>query len=526
MCSSGSWDSSEAYKTLEGWDEKTRGMGKSEFNPVQDIRHLSHIPHIFRSVQVDHGIPMKYTSLQKAGGMADPRLRVLKSPVKICGRGWPEQPKLFAVIMNDGLRETRKVSVHVTEPAGRSSHRRRPGLLAPAVEILCVLAFLQSILAIVVPESELIAQLANNSRPVHATAQNPPVGRCNVRHGNKSLAAAPWLGEIASKKHVEHISHRVPWRVILGAEIMVADEILIHREEIFNNERAAGEFFTVGDGKRRMMNQRRRPYDSGGCSQRLASDTKRASNTNSSGSPYQISRRRTFATELSSPVATGLVPRIGPTSSEGQMSASRPLRILRWILCGDDYDPTSSASQAFASITLAMSQNSGKQLNNWPLLAGLALLLYDCLLTLPTEIHIVWSRPKPWFILVCYLCYNCARIYSNHISRDNAEMEYSSLDDDISNPEGFGSMHPSKHQTPQFPLKDTFANTPRVPQGDTFFAGSSNLDYFQGPAYGMQADTSSHLYTLTPVRVDIFADIRQVARTKDMTLMTTTYGLC
>ncbi|KAJ7867524.1 hypothetical protein B0H14DRAFT_3588599 [Mycena olivaceomarginata] len=50
-----------------------------------------------------------------------------------------------------------------------------------------------------------------------------------------------------------------------------------------------------------------------------------------------------------------------------------------------------------------MSQNSGKQLNNWPLLAGLALLLYDYLLTLPTEIHIVWPRPKPWFILVRYL---------------------------------------------------------------------------------------------------------------------------
>ncbi|KAJ7939166.1 hypothetical protein B0H13DRAFT_2300915 [Mycena leptocephala] len=50
-----------------------------------------------------------------------------------------------------------------------------------------------------------------------------------------------------------------------------------------------------------------------------------------------------------------------------------------------------------------MSQNSGKQLNNWPLLAGLALLLYDYLLTLPTEIHIVWPRPKPWFILIRYL---------------------------------------------------------------------------------------------------------------------------
>ncbi|KAJ7816570.1 hypothetical protein B0H14DRAFT_2602574 [Mycena olivaceomarginata] len=50
-----------------------------------------------------------------------------------------------------------------------------------------------------------------------------------------------------------------------------------------------------------------------------------------------------------------------------------------------------------------MSQNSGKQLNNWPLLAGLALLLYDYLLTLPSEIHIVWPWPKPWFILVRYL---------------------------------------------------------------------------------------------------------------------------
>ncbi|KAJ7846985.1 hypothetical protein B0H14DRAFT_3677413 [Mycena olivaceomarginata] len=60
MCSSGSWDSSEAYKTFEGWDDKTRGMGKSEFNLVQDIWRLLHIPHILRSVQVDNGIPMKH----------------------------------------------------------------------------------------------------------------------------------------------------------------------------------------------------------------------------------------------------------------------------------------------------------------------------------------------------------------------------------------------------------------------------------------------------------------------------------
>ncbi|KAJ7939923.1 hypothetical protein B0H13DRAFT_1850123 [Mycena leptocephala] len=60
----------------------------------------------------------------------------------------------------------------------------------------------------------------------------------------------------------------------------------------------------------------------------------------------------------------------------------------------------------------SMSQNSGKQLNNWPLLAGLSirlsyfqavLLLYDYLLTLPTEIQIVWPRPKPWFLLIRYL---------------------------------------------------------------------------------------------------------------------------
>ncbi|KAJ7912249.1 hypothetical protein B0H13DRAFT_1875052 [Mycena leptocephala] len=45
---------------FEGWDEKTRGMRKSEFNLVQDIRRLLHIPHILRSVQVDNGIPMKH----------------------------------------------------------------------------------------------------------------------------------------------------------------------------------------------------------------------------------------------------------------------------------------------------------------------------------------------------------------------------------------------------------------------------------------------------------------------------------
>ncbi|KAJ7924792.1 hypothetical protein B0H13DRAFT_2315125 [Mycena leptocephala] len=50
-----------------------------------------------------------------------------------------------------------------------------------------------------------------------------------------------------------------------------------------------------------------------------------------------------------------------------------------------------------------MSQNSGKQLNNWPLLAGLVLLFYDYLLTLPTEIRIVWPRPRPWLLLVRYL---------------------------------------------------------------------------------------------------------------------------
>ncbi|KAJ7917830.1 hypothetical protein B0H13DRAFT_1870000 [Mycena leptocephala] len=41
------------------------------------------------------------------------------------------------------------------------------------------------------------------------------------------------------------------------------------------------------------------------------------------------------------------------------------------------------------------SQNSGKQLNNWPLLASLVLLLYDYLLTLPTEIRIVWLHQGP-----------------------------------------------------------------------------------------------------------------------------------
>ncbi|KAJ7937953.1 hypothetical protein B0H13DRAFT_1851904 [Mycena leptocephala] len=51
----------------------------------------------------------------------------------------------------------------------------------------------------------------------------------------------------------------------------------------------------------------------------------------------------------------------------------------------------------------SMSQNSGKQLNNWPLLAGLVLLLYDYLLTLPTEIHIVWPRSRPWLLLIRYL---------------------------------------------------------------------------------------------------------------------------
>ncbi|KAJ7920969.1 hypothetical protein B0H13DRAFT_1867114 [Mycena leptocephala] len=51
----------------------------------------------------------------------------------------------------------------------------------------------------------------------------------------------------------------------------------------------------------------------------------------------------------------------------------------------------------------SMSQNSGKQLNNWLLLAGLVLLLYDYLLTLPTEICIVWPRPRPWLLLIRYL---------------------------------------------------------------------------------------------------------------------------
>ncbi|KAJ7939594.1 hypothetical protein B0H13DRAFT_2300281 [Mycena leptocephala] len=50
-----------------------------------------------------------------------------------------------------------------------------------------------------------------------------------------------------------------------------------------------------------------------------------------------------------------------------------------------------------------MSQNSGEQLTNWPMLAGLVLLIYDYLLTLHAEIHIVWPQPKPWFILVRYL---------------------------------------------------------------------------------------------------------------------------
>ncbi|KAJ7895818.1 hypothetical protein B0H13DRAFT_2338685 [Mycena leptocephala] len=51
----------------------------------------------------------------------------------------------------------------------------------------------------------------------------------------------------------------------------------------------------------------------------------------------------------------------------------------------------------------SISQNSGEQLTNWPMLAGLVLLIHDYLLTLHTEIRIVWPQPKPWFMLVRYL---------------------------------------------------------------------------------------------------------------------------
>ncbi|KAJ7878343.1 hypothetical protein B0H14DRAFT_2567306 [Mycena olivaceomarginata] len=83
------------YKTLEGWDEKTRGMGKSEFNLGQDIRRHLHISHILRSVQVDHGIPMKpinplripsESAYRVRSGLEAPGHSVLLSPT--CSPAW------------------------------------------------------------------------------------------------------------------------------------------------------------------------------------------------------------------------------------------------------------------------------------------------------------------------------------------------------------------------------------------------------------------------------------------------------
>ncbi|KAJ7920403.1 hypothetical protein B0H13DRAFT_2319455 [Mycena leptocephala] len=51
----------------------------------------------------------------------------------------------------------------------------------------------------------------------------------------------------------------------------------------------------------------------------------------------------------------------------------------------------------------SLAQNCRQLLNHWPSLAGPVLVFYDYTLTLPTEIHLIWRHPKPWFLLIRYL---------------------------------------------------------------------------------------------------------------------------
>ncbi|KAJ7814461.1 hypothetical protein B0H13DRAFT_2381756 [Mycena leptocephala] len=51
----------------------------------------------------------------------------------------------------------------------------------------------------------------------------------------------------------------------------------------------------------------------------------------------------------------------------------------------------------------SLAQNCRQLLSHWPSLAGPVLVFYDYTLTLPTEIHLIWRHPKPWFLLIRYL---------------------------------------------------------------------------------------------------------------------------
>ncbi|KAJ7889123.1 hypothetical protein B0H14DRAFT_2692384 [Mycena olivaceomarginata] len=51
----------------------------------------------------------------------------------------------------------------------------------------------------------------------------------------------------------------------------------------------------------------------------------------------------------------------------------------------------------------ALAQNCRQLLSNWPSLAGPVLVFYDYILMLPTEMHLIWRHPKPWFLLIRYL---------------------------------------------------------------------------------------------------------------------------
>ncbi|KAJ7786915.1 hypothetical protein B0H14DRAFT_2956255 [Mycena olivaceomarginata] len=50
-----------------------------------------------------------------------------------------------------------------------------------------------------------------------------------------------------------------------------------------------------------------------------------------------------------------------------------------------------------------LAQNCRQLLSNWPSLAGPVLVFYDYILMLPTEMHLIWRHPKPWFLLIRYL---------------------------------------------------------------------------------------------------------------------------
>ncbi|KAJ7906876.1 hypothetical protein B0H13DRAFT_2333025 [Mycena leptocephala] len=91
--------------------------------------------------------------------------------------------------------------------------------------------------------------------------------------------------------------------------------------------------------------------------------------------------------------------------------------------------------------SLSLASEATELMRQWPFLVGLVLIVYDYFLTLSTEIHLIWWRPKPWFFLIRYLALSANILMAVVIFGNFGPERHIEMSDEENLPSGSGNYH-------------------------------------------------------------------------------------